>query len=1583
MLQHLAVARRRWLVPALVAGIALLQSSCAKHDVAQKPALEAIADSSKPARVAEDANPAGQNPAKNGLPSANGAPPPNHPTPPDGIAAAGNRGKAAGEKQLADAAAVGGRKSSADSKVRLADGSAAYRIARDYDQKLAVRVQNVSGEPHSIIGELIPPEGGLLGDFIGRGTKQKPLSLAPGESATLVLDLFAQDARRSSYDAHIKLTDSGSGETLLATALEIGVPLPKFALEAQTGPPDEGTLGIPIEVTNQGEVLTDVSVAADADLLGKVYFAPSVDHASLGTGQKLTFRALPVLDPSFRELKGKVTLRAAGGTRDVPVEFKLPSGKRVFVAVSASMPQFSSVGSYCTNNPNTNTPIGGPRSGPYHHRLPPIHVPPDQREYGPVYDPETPVRTGTPPINFAPIPDPDSDIPPTTPPGGALNPDPLQTAINNIVERGLDTGVKQIEDVGNVLGGMVDDPYGSITGRPTSADYRDQAVAQTRSPGGRKAYARHRPGIKDDNAPEAAWAIVGGGSPKATALFTWHSTPPGPKAHREVLVWGKDPISHQPRFHKPLRLSRGKRHARWPIVIGLRGRRALVLWEESDADDDDGDPSLEYSVSDPDMEAWSPPTDVPGADASDHEGNYDPFPVVAADGKVTLVWQRGAGKSARLLITRVTEKGVLAPPAKIDGLPTGASRPVARAAGDGGIHLIFQAPPGPAEQGVETAVFYARIPGGNTKAKKLARLSSPNVDAGEADLAVVGPALHAAFRAGLEGASQIVDAESDNDGTTWSDRLPATPDSLYAEFPAFVPRDDGSVELRFYGDARKPAGWSMIKRFATARRSGHWTEPERRLTHFPAVRSAWLEMKFEPRMPRQEYYPHELEVLLNGHTLIHQKNVVPEGNYLLPCDPRDFRSDSRGTGHNTIGLRTRHLNPGHYLYGAGFRLKARQAFLERLVIAKDQEDADRIVALETGDVNHSRPDVGLFNNHLTPVPATPKNGESIHLKLLAANVGEGKAEDVQVNVYSARPKADLEPASEPIAPPISVGALAPADSKMVDVAFPCDGKERYYVVITCRGDDFDPDNNVHVVTFPPPPRPQIQPEHYGQDQELVVRTGEDPSSVSLIRILDAESGRETARIANGRLAGSIPTGSYRLALRHFQYEGNEVAYPTPIQHERGQHQEVSLSTAIALSNDDGFAPVWLWEAARTDHPDQVIQGQTGQRTVMLLPPGDYHVILHPSAWDNAGGKLLWPETIHLEQNQRVNLRLKSGIELGVGARYAPLSKWEAVSADEKQTVIQWCRGDIATMVLPPGRYRIGIHPTAWDNYSQRLIWPQVVEVAPDRLTQVILNSGVELDARVDPQHHLNRWEVVDASAPKKTVQWQSGDRLNMLLPPGDNYRVILHPTAWDNHSGVLLWTQPFQLKENQRAVVHINSGLRLVLAEGTGAISSWEALAADAGDAAVQWQSGDLTSMWLPPGRYRIAIHPTAWDNNSQKLVWPTEFTVASGREIPARLDSGIRFIVPTDKKPEFAFRFVDLKAKHQVQWGDNPQAVQILPPADYRIEIRKPGYEDSWHEYVAKLSVEAGKVREVPWTGFPVEPAPKPKSSGAGVRRK
>jgi hypothetical protein len=486
--------------------------------------------------------------------------------------------------------------------------------------------------------------------------------------------------------------------------------------------------------------------------------------------------------------------------------------------------------------------------------------------------------------------------------------------------------------------------------------------------------------------------------------------------------------------------------------------------------------------------------------------------------------------------------------------------------------------------------------------------------------------------------------------------------------------------------------------------------------------------------------------------------------------------------------------------------------------------------------------------------------------------------------------------------------------------------------------------------------------------------------VSFVRVIDAQSGRETAQIKNGRLKGMVPSGNYRLAVRLYDYEGQEILYPEPIRHEQGQHQEVALKTSIVLANGDGFAPIWQWEAVRADHPDQVVERLPGHRPIMFLPPGAYRIVLHPTPWDNNGGRLVWPQTVRLEQNQRATLRLNSGIELVVGERYEPISKWEALTADSAQTFVQWHAGDRPTMLLPPGRYRIAIHPTAWDNNGGRLVWTDVVEVLPDRLARAVLNTGIELDANAYSQQPLSKWEVVEARAPAKLVQWQSGDRSTMLVPPG-NYRIAIHPTAWDNNGGRLVWPQTVHVEENQRALVHLASRIQLVIPERYGSISKWEAISAGADQKVVQWQAGDLRTMLVPPGRYRIAIHPSWWDDNSQRLVWPVELTVADGKQTSVALDSGIRFVAPADQKPSFTFRFVDLKTNNAIQRGNNPLAVQFLPAGDYRVELWKSA-TNTWQPYVPKVSVEAGKVREVPWKGFPDAAPPKPKSSGAGIRR-
>ena len=249
---------------------------------------------------------------------------------------------AAANAVMANAANKNAANKTSAEKVRIAGGNLTFRIQRDYDQKLAVRVENVSANAHKIVADIDPPGNGLLGDFVGAGGTSSPIDVPPGGTSTLVLALFAQDARQRVYAIPVRVKEAGTGETLATARLSVGVPLPKFALKTRVGSADPGTLAVAVDVKNEGEPLTDVTVDGGTELLGKIWFAPCVDHARLDNGETLTFHVAPVLDPSFRELKGNVTIRGAGQTQDVPLHFKLPAGKQVFVATSASMARFSS-----------------------------------------------------------------------------------------------------------------------------------------------------------------------------------------------------------------------------------------------------------------------------------------------------------------------------------------------------------------------------------------------------------------------------------------------------------------------------------------------------------------------------------------------------------------------------------------------------------------------------------------------------------------------------------------------------------------------------------------------------------------------------------------------------------------------------------------------------------------------------------------------------------------------------------------------------------------------------------------------------------------------------------------------------------------------------------------------------------------------------------------------------------------------------------------------------------------------------------------------------------------------------------------
>ena len=648
-------------------------------------------------------------------------------------------------------------------------------------------------------------------------------------------------------------------------------------------------------------------------------------------------------------------------------------------------------------------------------------------------------------------------------------------------------------------------PSGQIVGIPiwdqlretlANADVFDADTHERNRPRDRNirhAYARYRPHIHDDNAPESFLALGRYVDEAFHVLQAWHTNLLSAPDGRRIVFRAWDRSTGRPVTPKPVTLSDETSFAQWPVPLALANRSAMVVWESSATKG--GPPSLVYRVSASGYQTWMPTTPVPGAKADGDVGNYGPNVLLGPEGRVTLVWQRGTGAATQIMVSR-SSNGVFSSPVSPAGLPPGASRPIARLTADGVLNFVFQLPMGSsANPAAAMAVFHAVSRDNGASVGTVTRLSPDGTDAGEADLIVRGDQLHVAFRAGPTWRSGVLHTVSKDNGESWTAPAQASPAGLYAEYPSLYPHRDGGVGLEFYGDRRGPPGKDgWLKRFNTVYRAGKWAAPHRLRTNFPSATEGWLQVNFRLNSARENYRPHELRVLLNGHELIRQKDVIPEGTYLLQFDPAILRTDENGVGRNVVSLRTRHMSQAHYNSAAGFRLQVRNRFVERLVVAESQQEADAIVAAESPWLNHSRPDVILFNNSAARLPAAPTIGDAIMLPLLLANLGEGTADGVRIGVYTQSPDSEGRSRGDPVGPTILIENLEPLTSRKVEIEFSYGGESHYYVVASYAGEDFDTRNNVHVVSFAGQKPPSITP---GATPTEVVVDSEPASRVTI------------------------------------------------------------------------------------------------------------------------------------------------------------------------------------------------------------------------------------------------------------------------------------------------------------------------------------------------------------------------------------------------------------------------------------------------------------------------------------------------------
>ena len=78
--------------------------------------------------------------------------------------------------------------------------------------------------------------------------------------------------------------------------------------------------------------------------------------------------------------------------------------------------------------------------------------------------------------------------------------------------------------------------------------------------------------------------------------------------------------------------------------------------------------------------------------------------------------------------------------------------------------------------------------------------------------------------------------------------------------------------------------------------------------------------------------------------------------------------------------------------------------------------------------------------------------------------------------------------------------------------------------------------------------------------------------------------------------------------------------------------------------------------------------------------------------------------------------------------------------------MQWLSGDQRAMVVPPGDYQVAMQPTFGS--SQRVVWPQKVQILPDQQVTFKLDSGVQLEMPKE-MGPLWQWQLVRFGKPTK------------------------------------------------------------------------------------------------------------------------------------------------------------------------------------------------------------------------------------------
>jgi len=223
-------------------------------------------------------------------------------------------------------------------------------IDRNYGQSCPISVKNTDTEPHELRVDVDSSAEDIYFNFLGGGSSDKVITLAPGETRDLDLVIHAQDARVRNYTLHADLTNLGPEEIVDDADIYVNVRWPVTTFNFEEISTDQVTLTKTFRITNQGDPITDLSVIPDGALLRNTVIQPSIRHMGLGRDETIDIQVSPLWSEDIRSIEGTLTAEAADFSKTLSVDFSCKEGRQLHkVVLSGPQLHFDLKGGYCIN----------------------------------------------------------------------------------------------------------------------------------------------------------------------------------------------------------------------------------------------------------------------------------------------------------------------------------------------------------------------------------------------------------------------------------------------------------------------------------------------------------------------------------------------------------------------------------------------------------------------------------------------------------------------------------------------------------------------------------------------------------------------------------------------------------------------------------------------------------------------------------------------------------------------------------------------------------------------------------------------------------------------------------------------------------------------------------------------------------------------------------------------------------------------------------------------------------------------------------------------------------------------------------